>query len=339
MMDEKLFVRSCMLYEFKLNHSAREAAINICRALGEGSVGHVTCSHWFQKFRSGDTDLKDDPRPGREPTVNDEQLRNLLEIDKRQTTRELAEKLGCSHTAVENHLHAMGKVLKLGTWVPHVLTDDHKASRITTCNSLLLHPHRKDFLNDIVTGDEKWVMYANHNRKRQWVDRDQQPEPYPKPDLHQKKIMLSIWWDVKGVIYFELLPPNTTVDATLYCTQMERLQVALTKERPKRDKVRLLHDNARPHTAKKTREKIQELGWEVLPHPAYSPDLAPSDYHLFRSLSNHLENKDFDNQDHLQKDLEHFFNSKPENFYDHGIRQLPERWAQVVESNGEYIVD
>jgi histone-lysine N-methyltransferase SETMAR len=171
------------------------------------------------------------------------------------------------------------------------------------------------------------------------VDRDQQPEPEPKPELHQKKVMLSVWWDVKGVIYFELLPPNTTVDATLYCTQMDRLQAALTKERPKRDKVRLLHDNARPHTAKKTREKIQELGWEVLPHPAYSPDLAPSDYHLFRSLSNHLENKHFDNQDHLLKDLEHFFNSRPENFYDHGICQLPERWAQVVDSNGEYIVD
>src|SRR3954469_23682395 len=45
----------------------------------------------------------------------------------------------------------------------------------------------------------------------------------------------------------------------------------------------LQHDNARPHTVKMTKEKLQALGWEVLPHPPYSPDLAPSDFHLFRN--------------------------------------------------------
>lgn len=64
----------------------------------------------FQKFRSGDTDLEDDPRPGHEPKVDDEELLNLLETDKRQTSRELAEKLSCSHTTIEKLLHAMDKV-------------------------------------------------------------------------------------------------------------------------------------------------------------------------------------------------------------------------------------
>jgi histone-lysine N-methyltransferase SETMAR len=219
------------------------------------------------------------------------------------------------------------------------LTDDNKINRITICNSLLLQRHREDFLKQIINGDEKWVMYVNHTRKRQWLDRDQQPEPEPKPDLHLKKVMLSVWWDVKGIIYFELLPVNTTVDATLCCTQMNSLQAALKKERPYRNKVRLLHDNARPHTAKKTRKKIDELGWEFLPHPAYSPDLAPSGYHLFRSLSNHLENRHYDNRDDLQNDLEDFFRSKSSSFYDRGTCQLPIRWEEVVENSGEYIVD
>ena len=52
-------------------------------------------------------------------------------------------------------------------------------------------------------------------------------------------------------------------------------------------------DNARPHTSFVTRKKLLELGWEVMPHPSYSPDLATSNYNLFRPLPNHLNGKTF----------------------------------------------
>jgi histone-lysine N-methyltransferase SETMAR len=49
-----------------------------------------------------------------------------------------------------------------------------------------------------------------------------------------------------------------------------------------------LHDNARPHTARWTASLLQEFGWEVFNHPPYSPDLAPSDFHLFLHLKKFL---------------------------------------------------
>jgi len=86
----------------------------------------------------------------------------------------------------------------------------------------------------------------------------------------------------------------------------------------------LLQDNARPHKAKKTLETIANLDWEILPHTAYSPDLASSDYHLFRSLQHHLSESQFKSDaKQMQKGLDEFIESKPSSFFRFGIRQLP----------------
>ena len=57
------------------------------------------------------------------------------------------------------------------------------------------------------------MMYANFKRKRQWVDKGSLPESDTKPELHQQKVMLSVWWDVHGIIMMQLLLPNTNVTA------------------------------------------------------------------------------------------------------------------------------
>ena len=68
-------------------------------------------------------------------------------------------------------------------------------------------------------------------------------------------------------------------------------------------KVLFHHDNARPHTARTTLQKISELNWELLPHPAYSPDIAPSDFHLFRALRNFLLGKKLNSKQDVQNKL------------------------------------
>ena len=161
----------------------------------------------------------------------------------------------------------------------------------------------------------------------------------PKIELHSKKIMLCVWWAVHGVIFWELLPPAVTVNSGIYRAQLDKLEAEVRKMRPQHEKIYFLHDNARPHVSKLTRNKILEQGWEVLPHPPYSPDLAPTDYHLFRSLGNSLRDKKFDDANDIQKYLTDFFASQSRDFCANGIRSLPTRWQMVVDNGGAYIID
>jgi histone-lysine N-methyltransferase SETMAR len=86
------------------------------------------------------------------------------------------------------------------------------------------------------------------------------------------------------------------------------------------------------------RQKIKELNWEILDHSPYSPDLAPSDYHLVRSLQNHL-NKKFERFKEVNDAILAYFESKPRSFYKAGIEKLVTQWETVIASNGNYIID
>ena len=102
----------------------------------------------------------------------------------------------------------------------------------------------------------------------------------------------------------DFLEKGSTINSASYCDLLaNRLKPAIrTKCRGLLSKkVLLQHDNARPHVAKATIETINKLGFEVLEHPAYSPDLAPSDYHLFAPLKDALRGRKFSSDESVQK--------------------------------------
>jgi [histone H3]-lysine36 N-dimethyltransferase SETMAR len=198
------------------------------------------------------------------------------------------------------------------------------------------------FLKRIVTGDEKWVLYVNVTRKRQWLSPTKKPVPTPKPGLHPKKVLLCVWWDMDGLIYYELLNQNQTITADVYCQQLDKLRLSLATKRPalaNRKGVILQQDNARPHTAKITQQKLKEFGWEILPHPPYSPDIAPSDYHLFQSLQHFLDGKEFKGKNEVENAINSYFTQKSKDFFRDGIEKLPEGWSKIIENDGNYIID
>ena len=102
------------------------------------------------------------------------------------------------------------------------------------------------------------------------------------------------------------------------------------------EKMILQHDNARPHVAKPVKTYLETLKWEVLPHRPYSPDTAPSNYYLLRSMAHGLADQQFRSYEDIEKWFDSWIASKDEQFYNNGIRALPKRWAKVVAYDGQY---
>lgn len=76
--------------------------------------------------------------------------------------------------------------------------------RFLMCELLLQRQKRKCFLHRIITGDEKWIHYDNPKRKKSWGMPGHASTSSPKPNIHGSKLLLCIWWDQQGIIYYEL---------------------------------------------------------------------------------------------------------------------------------------
>ena len=98
--------------------------------------------------------------------------------------------------------------------------------------------------------------------------------------------------------------------------------------------------HAQSYVIKETQNKLEMLGWETVPHPPYSPGLAPSDYRLFRSSEKFLSSKSFEKYEDLELAVSDFFDSQPFEFWAKGISDLSTCWTDLVDnSDGDYIID
>ena len=148
------------------------------------------------------------------------------------------------------------------------------ALRMEICSSLLTRNRSDPFLHRIVTCDEKWILYDNRRRSAQWLNADEPTKHMPKPSLHNGDCL---------VVYSRSYP--LFFFGTWRNEELEEMHQKLSVQRPRlvnKDGVILVHDNARPHVSRTTVQKLNELQYGTLPHPLYSPDLSPTDYHFFK---------------------------------------------------------
>jgi hypothetical protein len=84
-------------------------------------------------------------------------------------------------------------------------------------------------------------------------------------------------------------------------------------------------------------ERIQELQRKLLEYPPYSPDLAPSDFHLFGPLNKHLGGKGFADDEEVQTEVWKRITQKSKDFYGAGFDALVKRWDKCISVGGGYV--
>uniref|UniRef100_A0A3Q2XZY3 Histone-lysine N-methyltransferase SETMAR n=1 Tax=Hippocampus comes TaxID=109280 RepID=A0A3Q2XZY3_HIPCM len=132
--------------------------------------------------------------------------------------------------------------------------------------------------------------------------------------------------------------------SVLYVTHKAYLTIKVKKDiKNKRrghqsEGVILHHDNARPHTAAQMVQTTNKLGWELLPHPSYSPDFAPSDFHLFGPLKAlFMRGTKFESDDEVKSIVSDWLRHQSKDFYAGGLWKLVHRWEKCVTLPGDYV--
>ena len=96
-------------------------------------------------------------------------------------------------------------------------------------------------------------------------------------------------------------------------------------------------DNARPHTARATIDALETLKFEVLSHPSYSTDLAPSDFHFFPHLKRDLKRTHITSDDEVKQSVTSWIKQRIPEFFTDDMRKLVLSWEKYIERQGDYV--
>ena len=209
--------------------------------------------------------------------------------------REVNKELSIDYSTVIQHLMQIGKVKKLSKWVLCELAKNFKNCCFEVLSTLILCNNNEPFLDRIVTCDRKWILY-NHCQTTQWLDQEV-PKHFPKPNLHHKKVMVTVWWSADCLIHYSFLNPGETITSEKYAQQINEIHQNCNTccQHWSTERTQFFSTTAPYHTSHNQCFKSW-TNWATkfcLIHRR--PDLSPTDYHLFH-LNNFLEGRCFHNQ-------------------------------------------
>lgn len=261
------------------------------------------------------------------------------------TVIQLAKSLDISYGSANSILHDNLRLSKLSAqWVPKALCPDQLILRSDLSLAILnkIEVNEEHFLSRIITGDETWIYQYDPESKqqsKQWLPRGSSGPIKFKSQKSAQKVMATIFWDSDGVILIDYLKGQRTVTGAYYANVLRKLKEALVRKRKGKLHGGILfhHDNAPAHSVRVAKEVLREFRWEVLPHPPYSPDLAPSDFFLFPKLKEMLKGTHFSDVEEAKNTANTWLQTSPSTFFRDSLRSWKHRLEKCLDLNGNYV--
>ena len=297
---EKLNIRFYIQIRVKLGIDVLEIQSELETALGDRAPNLRTVYRWANHFKQGSERLKDADRSGRPITSstqhNIDLVKKIIDDNPYSTYDEIEAETQLSRGAIERIIHDSLDLKKITSrWVPHVLTERNRKSRVSICRKNLRLFSKKTWrLCDVVTGDESWFYHRKIGKKqsnKSWVAKSQKPRTVAKIGRFEPKNMFSVFFKRDGPVHISYLKRGKTIDHKAYIddclkplvkTLNQRRQTLGTKN------LKFHHDNARPHVHSNVIKYLKSKDFIMMDHPPYSPDLAPSDFWLFDYIKERL---------------------------------------------------
>ncbi|UYV64925.1 hypothetical protein LAZ67_3002462 [Cordylochernes scorpioides] len=264
--------------------------------------------------------------------------------NRRITVREVAEDLkisiGSCHSIFINDLGMRRVAAK---FVPKLLNCDQKQHRMKIANEML-DSVRDDpnLLQRVITGDEAWVYGYEVETKAQSSQWKLPHEPRPKKARQVQsnvKVLLTVFFDCRGVVHHEFLPQARTVNKEYYLQVMRNLREAIRQKRPnlwKNKNWLLHHDNAPAHTSLLVRDFLAKNNTLMMPQPPYSPDLVPCNFLLFPKLKRPMKGRRYATLDEIKTASKEELKNIFKNEFLKCFEDWKNRWHKCIISHGDY---
>ncbi|XP_023217030.1 histone-lysine N-methyltransferase SETMAR-like [Centruroides sculpturatus] len=346
---EKSEFRAVIKHLYLKGLTPKEIKAELDEVHGTSAPVFATVYNWVNEFKRGRTSTKDEHRSGRPVEVTTpemiDKIHDMVLSDRRIKVREIVEATGISQGTVFSILHEKLGVKKISArWVPRLLSVENKRNRVVDSEAILALFRRNpdEFLRRYITVDETWIHYYTPETKeqsKQWVFEGERAPKKAKTVKSAGKVMATVFWDTRGIIYTDYLEKGKTITGEYYASLLHRLSEEIKEKRPhlKKKKILFHQDNARVHTCAVSMAKITELKFELLPHPPYSPDLAPSDFFLFPNLKKWLGGQRFTSNEMVIAQTNAYFEDLPKSYFLDGLKKLEKRLEKCIELKGDYV--
>ncbi|UYV76286.1 hypothetical protein LAZ67_13003262 [Cordylochernes scorpioides] len=320
----------------------------LARHSGEATLDRSNVYRWYKMFSEGREDVNDEERAGRPSTSTTDEKINEVEkmilANRRITVREVAEDLNISIGSCHSiFINDFGMRRVAAKFVPKLLNCDQKQHRMNIANEML-DSVRDDpnLLQSVITGDEAWVYGYDVETKAQSSQWKLPHEPRPKKARQVRsnvKVLLTVFFDCRGVVHHEFLPQGRTVNKEYYLQVMRNLREAIRQKRPdlwKNKNWLLHHDNAPAHTSLLVRAILAKNNTLMMPQPPYSPDLAPCDFFLFPKLKRPMKGRRYASLDEIKTASKEELKKIFKNDLLKCFEDWKNRWHKCIISHGDY---